>query len=324
MKKIFFILIVLTGLSSCYEDYLKDYYYDSIYFPYQLNVRTLVVGEGMKIQIGVQLGGVRENNRDRIVNYHLDSSLLNNSVLTAMKEGVQHISDPMSTVTELKLLPTGYYSLSDNNKFIIKKGKHSGVITLNADSATFLSDVSTLSPIYVLPFRITSADADTVLTAKNYSVIGLKYENLLFGNYWHGGVTIENDDQGNIVNTINYPTTIPSPDSRAWILTTVAPNALVSNGVSNISNSSKPELKITLEEGNIIISSVSGATYQVEPDGTSSFNRSKLLQERKIFLSYKYQNENSNWCYAKDTLTFRNRIRDGVNEWMDENAANYN
>lgn len=90
-----------------------------------------------------------------------------------------------------------------------------------------------------------------------------------------------------------------------------------------MSSSSKPEMKLTLNGGNVTVSSVPGATYEVQPDGASTFNQAKLLQNRKIFLKYKYQNSDGNWCYANDTLTFRNRIRDGVNEWQDENPGNY-
>jgi hypothetical protein len=68
---------------------------------------------------------------------------------------------------------------------------------------------------------------------------------------------------------------------------------------------------------------MTGATFAVEADGASTYNQAKLLQNRKIFLNYKYKNAAGNWCYAKDTLTFRNRIRDGVNEWQDENPNNY-
>ena len=42
-----------------------------------------------------------------------------------------------------------------------------------------------------------------------------------------------------------------------------------------------------------------------------------------IFLKYKYQDATGNWCHAQDTLTFRNRMRDGVNEWQDENPLHY-
>jgi hypothetical protein len=60
----------------------------------------------------------------------------------------------------------------------------------------------------------------------------------------------------------------------------------------------------------------------VTPDGESRFNRATLLQDRKIFLAYKYE-KGGNVYHARDTLTFRNRIRDGVNEWQDENPEHY-
>jgi hypothetical protein len=56
MKKILALLILSVALVSCYEDYVKDFNYSSIYFPYQVNVRSLIVGEGMKIEIGADLG----------------------------------------------------------------------------------------------------------------------------------------------------------------------------------------------------------------------------------------------------------------------------
>ena len=307
---------------SCYDEYITDYEYDGVYFAYPVNVRTLVVGEGMQIKFGVNLGGVRENNRDRVVEYQIDNSLITPAILSKMKVGEGYIQQGVAGVEELKPLPAGYYSLSDNSKMIITKGNHSGAVTLKADSARFLADPSTINATYAFAVRIVKADADSVIQPKNYTVIGLRYENMLFGNYWHGGVTEVKDATGQLLETISYPTYIPSPDILAWKLTTVAPNKLVINGVSNVT-STKSEFAITKEGNNIIVSSVDGATYTVLPDGPSSFNQARLLQDRKIFLQYKFQNSDGNWCHAKDTLTFRNRIRDGVNEWQDENPENY-
>lgn len=323
MKKIFAILFLVAALSACYDDYIDDYIFDSVSFPYQINARTFVVGEDMKIQIGVVLSGARENDRDRSVPYQIDQTLVNPTTLTAMQNAAPYIKSAVAKVTELKLLPADYYTVTDNAKFVIEKGKHSGTITLRPDSVKFLSDIATLEATYVLPLRITGADADSILGHKNYAVIGLKYENMLFGNYLHGGVTVEKDALGNVVSEKKYYTTIPSPESKIWILKTVEPFSLVTNGVSDISSSAKDELKITLNGGNVAVSNVTGATFSVESDGPSTYNQAKLLQNRKIFLNYKYQNAAGNWCYAKDTLTFRNRIRDGVNEWKDENPANY-
>ena len=323
MKKIIIFLILTIAMVSCYEDYIIDYDYDGIYFTYPINVRTLVVGEGMEINFGVALAGVRDNTRDRVVEFQIDNSLINSSTLDAMKSGSGYIQSSVSGVSELKLIPSNYYTLSDNSKFVIKKGEYTGTVKLKADSANFVADPSTLMATYALPVRIISADADSVLENNNYAVIGLKYENMLFGNYWHGGVTEVKDAAGNTVETILYPTTIPSPDSKAWALKTTAPMTLVTNGVSDESSSSKDEFAITLNGGNITVSSMEGASYEILPDGASTFNQAKLLQDRKIFLNYKYEKDGK-WYHAKDTLTFRNRIRDGVNEWQDENPEHYN
>ncbi len=323
MKKIFVFLLLVAGMLSCYDDYIKDFDYDVVYFPYQTDVRTFVVGEAMEIEIGVDLGGVLENKHDRIVQFQIDNSLINEGTLSTMKSGLSYISQAVAGVEELKQIPSNYYTLSDNGKFVIKSGDHVGIITLKANADAFLADSATLVSTYAIPFRITDADADSILETKDYAVIGLKYENMLFGNYWHGGVTTIKDATGSVIDEVKYYTAIPSPDSKAWSLTTMSPNSLVTNGVSDLSSSSKKELKITLNEGNVDISSMPGATFVVMPDEQSSYNQAKLLQDRKVFLSYKYLNDDGNWCHAKDTLTFRNRIRDGVNEWQDENPENY-
>jgi hypothetical protein len=101
----------------------------------------------------------------------------------------------------------------------------------------------------------------------------------------------------------------------------VAPNALVTNGYSN-TTTAKMELKLTLNGTNITVSSGTGSTNTYLADGASTYNAAKLLQNRKIFLSYKYV-VGANTYYAHDTLTFRNRIRDGIDEWQDENPAHY-
>jgi len=323
MKKIFAFLFLVTALSSCYESYIKDYIYDGVYFPYQVDVRTLVVGEGMKINFGVALGGVSDNTRDRVVNYTIDNSMINATTLAAMKGGATYIKAATDPVSVLKLLPANYYTLSDNSKFVIKQGQHAGAVTLKADSAKFLADAATLVATYALPVKITTADADTVLESKNYAVIGLKYENMLFGNYWHGGVTVEKKPDGTVASTTPYYTAINGPTSKAWSLTTVAPFELTSNGYSDITSSTGTEMKLTQNGGTITISSVAGAAFPIIQDGACTFNQSKLLQDRKIYLKYKYVNAAGNTCYATDTLTFRNRVRDGVNEWQDENPGHY-
>ncbi len=320
MKKIFFALFLALAFSSCYEDYIKDFDYSSIYFPYQTNVRTVVVGEGMKIEVGTTLGGVMENVRDRKVDFVLDNSLITPAILNLMQSSpLAYIKDNVADLTSLTPMPADYYSISSNS-ITIKKGQHVGTVVIRPDSVKFLSDPATLKSQYVLPFLITNADADSVLTAKKYAIIGLRYENMLFGNYYHGGVTTVKDATGAVVSTIKYYTTIPQPDGMVWSLKTIAPDQLVTNAISNGSGS----FKLTLNGSDIAVSKADDSTVDVQPNGASTFNRSKLLQDRKIILNYKFDNADGTTSYAQDTLTFRNRIRDGINEWQDENPSHYN
>ena len=77
MKKIIVSLAVCCVIATgCYDDYTMDYEYTGIYSAYQYDLRTFVVGEGMKFDFTVALGGVVENVRDRAVEVTTDDALL--------------------------------------------------------------------------------------------------------------------------------------------------------------------------------------------------------------------------------------------------------
>lgn len=278
----------------------------------------------MQIELGVALGGVSENTMNRNVEFKIDNTLVTAAILTKMKAGTAYIKNSLTGVIALSPMPANYFSLSDPTNMVIKSGQHSGTVIVKADSVNFLTDVATTTAKYVLPLYIVSADADTILESRRTAVIGLKYENMLYGNYYHGGVTTVKDAGGNVTQTINYYTVLPQLDAQVWKVTTFSPNTLTITGGYSNQATTKAEMRIALDGTNITVSSVTGATKVIQPDGTSTFNRSKLLQERKIFLNYKFVNADGTTSYAQDTLTFRNRIQDGVNIWQDENPSHYN
>jgi hypothetical protein len=328
MKKIILSILLIAIVSSCYESYVKDYDEQYIYFPYQTDVRTFVIGEGMKFSMAVNLVGIINNDEDRTVNFQVDNSLVNVPTLTAFKEhAYSYIKEAFGSISNITELSENEYSILVDGKpslqTVIKKGEHQGRMTFKADSATFLSDASRTSPKFVIPLKITKVSSPALFEGKETLVIGVRYENMLFGNYWHGGVTRVINAEGIEVEIIKYPTTIPQADGLVWKLTTTEPFSLTANAVGGELNSTKQQMKLTLEaNGTITPSSISGATYVVEPDGQSRYNGAKLLQDRKIFLNYKYS-KNGLTYHATDTLTFRNRIRDGINETFDENLDNY-
>ena len=99
-------------------------------------------------------------------------------------------------------------------------------------------------------------------------------------------------------------------------LTTDTPYSVTTNYFHNQKGAA---MLISMEDGQIRVSSNDGSIT----DTGSSWNRSKLLQGRKLFLNYTYSSPDGTVTEVTDTLTFRNRIRDGVNEWQDENPQHY-
>ncbi len=329
MKKYLFIsLASLLGLTSCYDDYVKDNPTQAVGFANQTDVRSVIVGEGMKFSTGVALGGIIDNDRNRLINYEIDYSLVNDETLSAMKSHLfSYIQDLCKPIDALEALPADEYRLRPDGGVdgvvLIREGSHLGQIVIKVDSVKFLSDASRTTPRFVIPLRLTDGNDTGLIEGKTTSVIGVRYENMLFGNYWHGGETVVTDASGQEVNRIQYYTTVPQADTKVWTLTTVEPMALTANAVGGELNGSSAQLKLIQgADGQITVASVDGALYEVQPDGACSFNRAKLLQDRKIFLKYKYEKDGLTY-HATDTLTFRNRIRDGVNEWQDEHPENY-
>lgn len=349
MKKILATLLAAATCAGCYDEYVKDYDYSGVYIAYQYDLRSFVVGEGMKFSIGSVLAGVMNNERDRSVYYTLDDELVTEDL--APFNGLDELGQPSepftafevmsglstagtvsqsyvtsaikaSDINELTPLPRKYFTVSNDEKMTIQRGRHTGTITICADSAAFLADAhASHNPYYAIGVRITSADADTILLSKSFEVIAVRYENKLFGNYYHGGETQVVDAQGTELSKEVYPTTIPSDEGTHGIytLTTAAPDALTTNYIGTKEGS----VHLTLDGTDIRVSGSVDGTREVEDLG-SAFNDARLLQNRKLFLHYRYPNGDGTYTVVRDTLTFRNRIRDGVNEWQDENPNNYN
>jgi len=326
MKKLLAFIVVSIAMVSCYEEYLLDYPYTGIYFYLQQDVRTFVVGEGMQFKVGATLGGVRQNKIDRNVTFTLDPELITPARLTSMKSSsLNHVKNPTAGLTALQQLPSGYYTLSNSTTMVIKSGQHTGTITVKADSVAYLNDSLNTCRLstYVLPFYITKADADTILESRRFNVVGTMFEHMLFGNYWHGGSATVNRP-GVADSTVKYYTTIPVPENRIWSLTTVGPRTLTINSYFNTTSGSTQQMRLVLNGTNVYLGALPSSAFTFEADGPSAFNKPKLLQDRKLYLKYKFTDPANGYVYhCTDTLTFRNRIRDGINEWQDENEPHY-
>jgi hypothetical protein len=235
-----------------------------------------------------------------------------------------YIKGPATPVVAVSQLPLSYYTISDPGTMVIKKGQHEGGVTVRPDSTNFLNDsLKTMNATYILPFRITAADADSMLYAKRTNTIGVRFENMLFGNYWHGGAAKVPKVYSPATDsaTIVYRWAVNDIATKIWTLTTAGPCTLFSNGYYNL-QTTKNELQLVLKGTTVFVSSAPGSTNTYVQDGACTYNNPKLLQNRMIFLKYKFVSGKYTY-HCTDTIYFRNRIRDGVNEWQDENPAHY-
>ena len=338
MKKIVLLFLPILALSACYEPYVKDYDYSAIYVANQYDLRSLVVGEGMQFDFGAVLGGVMDNARDRVVRFELNDDLVigdlsifgADSPFTAM-DGMlgtapvgtlsqKYVTDAVAAadLTALTPLPASHFRLSNDSRMTIAKGQHTGTVTLKADSLSFLSDEHVgVQPYYAIGYSIFSTDADTVLLSKSFGVIALRVENTFFGWWYHGGKSRMTAADGTVTETV-YPTKIPADANtfEVYEMVSVTPYAVKTNFFHNRKDAS---MLISMEGNGIVVSAEDGSIT----DTGSGWNHARLLQDRKIFLNYSYTSADGSVTTVSDTLSFRNRIRDGVNEWQDENPDHY-
>lgn len=341
IKKLAPLALLPLLLSGCYKDYTLDYDFTAAYIAYQYDLRTFVIGEEGKFDFTVALAGVVDNTKDRTVEVELRDELLSEdlsqyttefgvSSFTALdglngKGGFgdlsqKYVTEGVSGLTSLTPLPSEYYTVDGLDRMVIKKGRHTSAVTIKATPA-IEEDPDAFRPYYALGFKLNKADVDSVLCEKSFEIIVVKCENKFFGNWYHGGKTVIKDDAtGNVVSEDVYDLVIPQADSKVYSLTTVDAATVKTDKIGAGAGS----LLLKFNGNEITVSSADGSKeIKPIPDQPSVYNDAKLLQDRKMTLNYSFSNGDGTTTYIYDYLEFRNRIRDGINEWQDENEKNY-
>ena len=315
MKKLLIPFAALFLVTGCYDSYVRDFDYSAVFAAYQYDLRTFVLGEEAKFDFTVALGGVMENDRDRAVEITFDESLLAGAV-AGMKDQSLVSGDYVTAAfksfsgSDLTPLPASHYTVSGIEGLTIAKGRHTAAVTLRATDA-LAADPLAFQPGYAVAFKIVNADADQIVENKDFAVIGIICENRFFGNWTREGETKIFDAGGNLVSTDKEDASLA--DARVYTLSTVDANTVKCNKIDG----STGEMLLAFDGDRITVSSADGSVT-----GTGSFNGAKLLQDRKLTLEYTVTTP-AGRKEVKDILAFRNRLRDGVNEWQDENPAHY-
>ena len=339
MKNIFlFALTALTfSLLSCENDdpteRFNDFDYTTVYFPYQYPVRTLVLGDysvdnsndnNLKFMISARVAGMYENDKNWNVSYALAPELVANLQTNANSwDGkTAPAEDP------LEILPSAYYTLNPGENLTIPSGDFVGEIEVQLTDS-FLDDPKSFLTRYVIPVRITSSSADSVLSGrpvvanpdpriashwavapKDFTLFGIKFVNAYHGKYLHRGKSVIKNDVGEVTQTIEYRQKYVEQD-EIWSLQTTGRNKVTLTGTLRSQPISPGSFKLELtfdDNGNCVVTEVAGSAFPVTGTGKFVKNGDSWgnTPRNAIHLNYTVT-EGTNSHTVSDTLVFRDK-----------------
>ncbi|MDX2431843.1 MAG: DUF1735 domain-containing protein [Bacteroides sp.] len=329
MKKILFIMLAGVFFFGCTNKDIEfdDYQYQSIFFPYQMPIRTLVLGDEAvgdnsidrehAFSIGVTMGGVYENDKNREITVAYAPELTENMIDAA-------------TGDTLKLLPESYYDAAfkdaSSHLITIPAGQMSGKTRIDLRDA-FFQDPLTAEFHYVIPLRIIEAGQDTILSGlpgpgqdmpdprnpdhwnllpKDYTLFGIRYTNEVHGYYLYRGQRRNTSTDEITSYSERFLTDNP--------LTLLATRALDENIMGRAAGFATDETFRMLLDFNhnnqtLTVSQVDTASAEVNGTGiyftkddadSESYNGNK---HRSIYLEYTYMDGTDSYA-VNDSLVF--------------------
>lgn len=301
MKRHYLLFISMLIFFSCekYEEFvIESIGFTNVYFPRPELPRSVVSGEGLTIKVGVYLGGVRENTEERRVTFTVDNELLAGS--------------------HYALLPGDYYTLSDREEITIPAGSFQGLVSLKFDSLRMATDTLLKDFHYAIPFRIVSTSADSILAGQEQTIIPIKLMNTFEGNFYQVGSMKAFLPGGQVLDTVYvYGDTLDGPKTPIRVLKSIMMDTVIVDGIGIRGGEGYTmKLKVNSEDNSVEVIADPTAAYQVLPNGNSTWNPGR----RRFRLNYKYSFEGRDF-EVEEMLTFRNRVRDGINEWRWEGFA---
>ena len=257
---------------------MSDFDFSVVYFASQKPLRTIVANDDMSFKVGVTLGGVRNNNSDQIVKYRIDPTLFNS----------------VPGASNFEVLPTSYYTISDNSTMVIKKGQLIGDVTVTLNKALFTADPDALQKIYALPLRIVSTTTDSILIgnsnvpAKDYTILVVKYISPYHGTYYHKGKETKLSD-----NSVTVYSKKDLSQNATFAMLTNSLNSIKTPGAGTSSN-----VPLDLAVDNTSVAITGNVANEVSGSGTYN------PQNKTFYLNYNYKN-GANRYSVLDTLILR-------------------
>lgn len=326
MKKntLLVLLLGILSLSSCRnQDWeFPDYDIQTVYFAYQTPVRTLVLGNDEvfdntldnqhKCQIQATMGGVYDNDINRIVDITVTNSLCEN---LKFKNG-----------NPVKPMPEDYYTLS-SNQIVIPKGKITGGVDVQLTDK-FFADPLSIDTTYVIPLVMSNVqNADSILSGtplvespdrlnakdwnvlpKDYILYAVKYINPWDAIYLRRG-TDEITENGQTSRVYRHKQYVE--EDEVFELNTVSLDKVSCNVTVKVAGQNTAcNLILNFNDNNECTIStdtpgctVTGSGKYVEKGEKNSFNNK---DRDGLYLDYTID-FGTTQCATKDTLVMRDR-----------------
>jgi hypothetical protein len=327
MKKIICLLSIGAFLFGCvnHDVEFPDFANQAVYFPYQTPVRSLMLGDEEigdnsidlehAFSIGASIGGMYENNKDRVLTVEFAPELANK------------ITDGNDKA--LKLLPASYYTATFD-KIVIPAGSFFGKMRVNLTDA-FFADPLTVDLNYVLPVRITDAQGDSILSGlplssvaspdprivtdwltppKNFVLFGIKYINPTHGMYLLRGKRTNTANSQDVVtyrkrfiddNDMTKLTTKSLTEN--YMPTVGGTNKAATNAKYNMLltfNKDNKSVKVSQKDAATVVANGTGKFYSKADAEAEGYNGKK---HRTIYLDYTYV-DGANTYQVNDSLVF--------------------
>lgn len=310
--------------------------YTTTYFPNQFPIRTLIFGDynydntrdnNLQFLISATTGGVYKQTKNITCGIQVDNTLTNNLFTT---------SSPVGGTQPIKPLPSGWYTLTPSDQIVIPSGRYDGgtLVQLTTD---FTADTNSINPYWVIPLRMTSTTADSILSGKsglanpdpriagNWALIPKNFTLFCvrYVNEWHGRYLLRGTDvvkkvaDGSTIETIYYHTQYLEGNTVVPVTTFRRNQVLYENAVKRTGGSpGNFQMKLTFDPASYTGSPALATTgkYPTRPvAGSVKFVRGKDSNEswgniprQTIYLAYTIT-VGAEIHNCNDTLVYRDK-----------------
>lgn len=296
--KILFLLFLMSGVTSCYEDYVTDYEYSTVGFIMKKPLRTVIADRDMQIYVGVSIGGKRVVDKNDWATFEIDPDLIPRGY-AVMPENYYVLSDPATMRVRKDNLPVADVGIKFTDDF-------------------YNDDVATTS-WYALPIRITGSSLDSIGNAE--TVVAIKFISSFHGTYYiKGNMEVWDMEKDSLIDTVEYSNKDLIKNITRDV-ESISRNTVVRPGVANFQVTPSEKIQLTIERNdnpdkiyNVLVGRTIGGINITDGSGTYYGNREKPEMEIK----YSFEKGGKRYRVEETMILRQDPLYDlRVEEWQD-------